>query len=198
MTKIRILTAEDDPDYRLLIQATLSMQPDMDLCALCANGSDALEAARQCHPDIVLMDLNLDTLQLDGIGIARSIRLCTDAKVIILTALEAPETVVNACRRAFASGYVLKSQAALLIPTIRATAAGITPQAILIYASLLQLLTPAEQTVFFKMMGLPANLRSASKTIANQQTSILRKLDIDSKEDMMHLLRVYLDTSQKT
>ena len=198
MTKIRILTAEDDPDYRLLIQATLSMQPDMELCALCANGSDALEAARQCHPDIVLMDLNLDTLQLDGIGIARSIRLCTDAKVIILTALEAPETVVNACRRAFASGYVLKSQAALLIPTIRATAAGITPQAILIYASLLQLLTPAEQTVFFKMMGLPANLRSASKTIANQQTSILRKLDIDSKEDMMHLLRVYLDTSQKT
>ena len=48
---------------------------------------------------------------------------------------------------------MLKSQYPLLVPTLRATAGGPTPQSHLICSALLQRLTAAEQAVFHNMMG---------------------------------------------
>jgi CheY-like chemotaxis protein len=68
------------------------------------------EAARSMRPDVVLMDLNLSGDDLDGIDAAKEIRLATDAKVLLLTSYEKPDVVIQAAKRAFASGYIFKSQ----------------------------------------------------------------------------------------
>lgn len=144
---IHVLAVDDDPDFRYLLEQVISGQPDMQLAAVCKNGTEALQIALCGQPDIVLMDLELTGSKLNGVEAARRIRMETNAKIIILTGDDAPETTVRASVRAFASGYVLKSQFSLLLPTIRETAAGPTPQSNLIFVALLQRLTNAERSV---------------------------------------------------
>ena len=103
--------------------------------------------------------------------------------------------MVQASVKAFASAYVMKSQFPLLLPTIRETAQGVTPQAHLICSALLQSLTPAEMAVFQYMLGTPVTLHSSEKTIANQQTSILRKLGLQNKQQLRHVFSVYFPWS---
>lgn len=190
---IHILAVDDDPDFRYLLEQVISGQPDMQLAAVCKNGTEALQIALCGKPDIVLMDLELTGSKLNGVEAARRIRMETNAKIIILTGDDAPETTVRASVRAFASGYVLKSQFSLLLPTIRETAAGPTPQSNLIFAALLQRLTNAERSVCEQMLGREVELSSASKTIANQQTSVLRKLGLSDKQALRHVLSVYIE-----
>lgn len=92
----------------------------------------------------------------------------------------------------FASGYVFKSQFALLLPTIRETATGPTPQSHLICAALLSSLTSAERTVFYHLLGKDVAFHSSTKTIANQQTSVLRKLGLPNKQMLRHIFSAYM------
>ena len=190
---IQVLAVDDDPDFRYLLEQVISGQPDTQLTAVCKNGTEALQIALCGQPDIVLMDLELTGSKLNGVEAARRIRMETNAKIIILTGDDAPETTVRASVQAFASGYVLKSQFSLLLPTIRETAAGPTPQSNLIFAALLQRLTNAERSVCEQMLGREVELSSASKTIANQQTSVLRKLGLNDKQALRHVLSVYIE-----
>ena len=192
MKHIRILIVEDDEDFRYLIQRTLADQPDFEISDLCGDGAEACLAARRHMPDIVLMDLHLCGVQQDGAEAARRIRLETDAKIIILTAYDSPETVISASVRAFASAYIVKSQFSLLTPTIRETAAGQTPQSYLICSAILSTLSPAERAVFQRMLGQDLELHSSAKTSANQQTSILHKLGLSSRQELIHIFSTYL------
>lgn len=195
MEAIRIIIVEDDPDFQYLIQQSLSAQPDLALAACCQDGEEALLAADRTRPHIVLMDLALPADPMQGVLAARRIRLETEAKVILLTSYEDPATVVQASVNAFASAYVMKSQFPLLLPTIRETAQGVTPQAHLICSALLQSLTPAEMAVFQYMLGAPVTLHSSEKTIANQQTSILHKLGLQNKQQLRHVFSAYFPRS---
>lgn len=191
MDPIRITAVEDDADFQYLIHQTFAAHPDLELTGLFDDGETACTAAARDAPDIVLMDLALARGEMDGVASARRIRLETRSKVIILTSFDKPETVIQASVGAFASAYVLKSQFSLLVPTIRETARGTTPQAHLICSALLQRLTGAELAVFQYMMGFPVTLHSSSKTIANQQTVILRKLGLANRQQLRHVFSAY-------
>ena len=192
MKLIRVLAVDDDPDFRYLLEQTVGSQPDMELIAVCSEGPEAFRAVQRHCPDIVLMDLELQDVERGGAETARAIRLETTSKVIILTADDDPSTVIDASVHAFASGYVFKSQFTLLLPTIRETAAGPTPQSHLICAALLQPLTSAERAVFYNLFGKDIALHSSSKTIANQQTSVLRKLGLPDKQTLRHIFSAYM------
>ena len=192
MKLIRVLAVDDDPDFQYLLEQTVGNQPDMELTAVCSDGSEAFRAVQHHCPDIVLMDLDLRNVGRDGAETARAIRLETASKVIILTADDDPSTVIDASVRAFASGYVFKSQFTLLLPTIRETAAGPTPQSHLICAALLSTLTSAERAVFYHLLGKDVAFHSSTKTIANQQTSVLRKLGLPNKQTLCHIFSTYM------
>ena len=192
MKPIRVLAVDDDPDFQYLLEQTVGSQPDMELVAVCPDGVEACRAARHHCPDIVLMDLELIGSYTDGADAARCIRMQTTARVLILTADDNPETVIRASVHAFASGYVLKSQASMLLPTIRETATGPTPQSHLICAALLQALTVAERAVLRQMLGQEVQLYSSAKTIANQQTSVLHKLGLPDRNMLRHIFAAYL------
>ena len=86
--KIQILIVEDDVDFCFLIKSMLKKEETMEVVGCAFNRQDAVRLACSTQPDIVLMDLNLSSVNLDGIEASREIRLLTDAKVIILTAFE--------------------------------------------------------------------------------------------------------------
>lgn len=191
MEKIKLMVVEDDTDFLFLIQETLEKEVDFDICALCSSKKEALSTAHTVSPDIILMDLNLESTWMDGVEIARAIRLETDARIIVLTSYDQPEIILKACRQSFASAYVLKKQFSLLVPTIRTTYSGATPQSLLIYNLILEVLSPAERDVFEQIMGKKVYLRSKNKTISNQQSSILHKLDLSSKSELYHIFSAY-------
>ena len=191
VSTIRIMLVEDDLDYRYLIEQALRREADFELCTSCTDGKSAVQTALMEQPDIVLMDLCLAHSPIDGAEASRQIRLQTDARVIILTSREDFETVIRASTHAFASAYLFKSNFPVLIPMIRQTAQGVTSQAHLICSALLAPLTDAERSVLRHLLGEDVRLHSASKTISNQQTGILRKLGLPGKKELTHIFSAY-------
>ncbi len=188
---IRILIVEDDADFAFLIKNTVNSQPDMEAVGIAVNSKEALKFTELLLPDIVLMDLSLSESKLDGIDAARSIRLQTSIKLLILTAFEDPAIILDACRRSFAFGYVFKSQFDLLVETIRKTMEGPTPQEYMIQALILSVLSPAEQSVLNLLLGKEQDLHSSPKTIYNQKASILKKLHLKNQEELIHIFQTY-------
>ena len=121
--RIRILTVDDHPLLRDGIAALIEGQPDMVLVGEAANGLEAIDRYRECHPDITLMDLQMP--QMGGIDAMIAIRdRWPDAKVIVLTTY-AGDVLAHRALQAGARAYVLKVLVRKeLLDTIRAVHTG--------------------------------------------------------------------------
>lgn len=183
---IKVMIVEDDRDFLFLVKNLLEDETDIVVVGTACTREKAVIMAAEEAPDIVIMDLYL-TGDADGIEAARQIRLRTDAKIIILTAQEEPELVIQASRRSFASGYIFKRHYHMLAETVRETAGGHTPQEYMIRSAILNELTPAERCVFEDMIGNSVKLNSSEKTINNQKTKIYQKLGVKNRRDILHL-----------
>ena len=190
-SQIKVLIVEDDTDFSYLIRKLLEKQGDIRIVGCAVNEREAMEKVGAECPDIVLMDLHLGSSSMEGIQISRKIRIETDAKVLIFTGLNTPDTIMKAAREAFASGYIFKNQMSFLVENIRAVARGYTAQEYLIATSALSCLSEAEMSVFQIMMGKENDLQSAPKTILNQRRSILKKLGLGSQQELEHVFRMF-------
>ena len=65
---IRILIAEDQGMVRGALAALLSFEPDLEVVAEVATGDEVLSAAREHHPDVALLDVEMPGL--DGLEAA--------------------------------------------------------------------------------------------------------------------------------
>ena len=63
MSTLRILHVDDEPDIRELVEISLALDPDLSVKS-CSSGSDALAAAVDWSPDLVLMDVMMP--MMDG------------------------------------------------------------------------------------------------------------------------------------
>jgi YesN/AraC family two-component response regulator len=57
--RLRVLIADDFQETRRSVRIMLSMNPDVLVVAIAKNGAKAIELAREHHPDIVVMDINM-------------------------------------------------------------------------------------------------------------------------------------------
>jgi len=190
LNKVKVLLVEDDQDFVFLIQKMIKRDGKLDYLGHASGRASGVEMAQSLKPDIVVMDLNLSGSELDGIEAAKNIRLTTDAKVLLLTSYEQPEIIINASKKAFASGYVFKSQSQILTDIYK-TATSHTPQEEFIKELLLGELTPAERGVVSNMLeGNEDTLSSSSlKTVANQKTSIFKKLGVKKTSELIRIFR---------
>lgn len=101
-----ILTVEDDPAIRSLIKSVLEV--DGHTVCEAADGLRASGAARDCHPDVILLDIGLpgqDGFQvLDELKADEQLR---SIPVLMVTAWADPELVARAMDRG-AVGYIRK------------------------------------------------------------------------------------------
>jgi DNA-binding NarL/FixJ family response regulator len=82
---IRIVLVEDNQVFREALELLLGLQPDIDVVASVDSGSNAVAAAQEHAPDIVLMDYRLPGL--DGVQATRAVReAAPDVAVVCLTA----------------------------------------------------------------------------------------------------------------
>jgi DNA-binding NarL/FixJ family response regulator len=107
----RILIADDHPLFRSALSQLLSRSPSkFEVVGEASDGQEALELCRRLQPDLVLMDVRMP--HMDGIEATRAIRRkFPQIVVLMLTAFEDPEHLLEALR-AGAAGHVLKTATA--------------------------------------------------------------------------------------
>jgi DNA-binding NarL/FixJ family response regulator len=119
---IRVLIADDQALVRDGFAMILGTQPDLTVVGEAADGAEAIRAARELDPDVVLMDVRMPNV--DGIEATTAICRDTRAKVLVLTTFDVDEYVYDALR-AGASGFLLKDMRRdELVEAVRVVAAG--------------------------------------------------------------------------
>lgn len=61
MEKIRVLIAEDFEPIRERYVHMLEKDPDIEVVAAVENGKDAVLQTKSLHPDVILMDIEMET-----------------------------------------------------------------------------------------------------------------------------------------
>lgn len=103
---IKVMLVDDHPMVQDGLSACLSFYDDIVIVGNCGDGSAVLETAKQCQPDVILMDISMP--KLNGLEATEIITESLDsAKVLIFSMHESAEFVTNAVQ-AGASGYILK------------------------------------------------------------------------------------------
>ena len=121
--QITLLIADDHPIFRAGLRTLIDAQADMKVVAEVADGTQAIKAHAEHHPDVTLMDLRMPAL--DGTAAISAVRAADPrARIIVLTTYDGDEDVERAVR-AGAQGYLLKDTFAEgLLDAIRDVAAG--------------------------------------------------------------------------
>ena len=100
----RVLIADDFPD--LVTALTRLLAPDCDVVGSIADGGALLEAAERFQPDLILLDLNMPTV--NGLEACRQLKKANPhIKVILLTA-ERGAAIMGAAVAAGAFAFIEK------------------------------------------------------------------------------------------
>ena len=164
MSRLRVVIADDQPMMRAGFKAVLEATGSIEVVAEAENGAEAVLAAREHEPDVVLIDIRMP--EMDGIEATRRM---PNQRVLILTTFGLDEYIIDALR-AGASGFLLKNAPTQeVIDAVRAVAAGDA------------VLSPAITRQLLDQVGrrLPAPVSKAPDTVASlteREREVLRMM----------------------
>jgi DNA-binding NarL/FixJ family response regulator len=116
--KIELIIVDDHPLFRQGLRNVLAVHDDLCVVGEATDGPEAIEVAQELQPDVVVMDINLPTL--NGLQATRRLKgLCPDIHVIMLTAYDDEEQVYHAIRAGAAAYYAKDVSPAKLVDVIR-------------------------------------------------------------------------------
>jgi two-component system NarL family response regulator len=122
MIPIRIVVAEDHPEFRALLCERLGSAPGLEIVGEAGDGRQAIAAVGRLDPDILTLDIDLPGM--NGLEVLRVVRWYSpETKVIILSGQDEEATILEALKHG-ARGYVLKGGGTDLVKVIRAVHRG--------------------------------------------------------------------------
>jgi len=209
---IRIAVVDDHPIYREGVVQTLANADGIEVVAEGATAADALKAAQDLLPDVMLLDVALPG---GGIEAAGSIaRLCPNVRAIMLTASENESDVVSALQ-AGARGYILKGSSGFeVVETVRAVFRGESYVAPILGARLLTQIGKRTDTVARRDMcdltsregeiialvsrgasnkEVARSLKCTERTIKHHMTNIMRKSNVRNRVEAALMFRRQTD-----
>jgi DNA-binding NarL/FixJ family response regulator len=121
--EIRILLVDDHRLFREGVRKILEMHSGFIVVGECGDGQEAVAMARNLRPDIVLMDINMPSL--NGVEATSAILEASPESRIIILSIHDDEQYVYRTLRNGASGYLLKEvETESLIEAVEAVAEG--------------------------------------------------------------------------
>jgi DNA-binding NarL/FixJ family response regulator len=106
---IRILIADDHEVMRLGIRNLLEIRTAWTVCAEASDGKEAVERAIEYHPDVIILDIAMPTM--NGIEAADHISAFYPEIPIILFSLYVSDQLINSLHNQAIRGAVCKSEA---------------------------------------------------------------------------------------
>lgn len=202
---IRILVVDDHRILRAGLKTLLNTAANLEVVGEGTNGEEAIQAAAQLNPDIVLMDIGMPGM--DALEVTRIlVQNHPGMKVLILTMHE-DSTLLQEYLNAGASGYIIKRAAeSELVDAIYAVWRGM----IYVHPSLLQTLftqsAPATQSqariesktltareidvLNFIVKGytngqIASTLNLSVRTVESHRANLMDKLNLRSRVDLV-------------
>ncbi|WP_157970747.1 response regulator [Nakamurella deserti] len=103
---VKVMLVDDHALIRASLSFLLRETAGFEVVGECADGAEAPEQARRLRPDVVLMDVNLNTTS--GIVVTRDLlRITTGVRVLMLSG-SVNARILQESALAGASGFVLK------------------------------------------------------------------------------------------
>jgi two-component system, NarL family, invasion response regulator UvrY len=104
---IKVIIADDHSMVREAWALLLSRDPNVSIVATCENGEQVIALCKDLHPDVVLMDINMEPV--NGIEATKAIRSFSGHIKIIGISVHTDLPYLNALMQAGANGYVTKN-----------------------------------------------------------------------------------------
>ena len=122
---IRVMLADDQKILAEGIKSVLQTSPEIEVCGIAYNGVQAVDMAKELHPDVILMDVRMP--EMNGVAATKRIKEASpDIKIIILTTFDDSDYILSGINNG-ASGYLLKDiGSTALIDAIKNAYAGDT------------------------------------------------------------------------
>src|SRR5690606_3409446 len=207
---ISVLIVDDHPLFRDGLSKAIELEDDIQVVGQCADGEVALRDAQRLRPDVVLLDINLPSM--NGLQVTRQLKTEPgQIAVVVVTAYHDNQQVLHAMRtgasaycskditpdeiiaiiRDVASGYYVVGDARLTERELRAWISDNMEAATGPYAldpeDHFVPLSPREMEILqFVVKGLSNKeiakvLRISHQTVKNHMTSILKKLNVQDR-----------------
>ena len=110
MKRLRILIADDHEMVRQGLRRVIEEgRKEWTVCGEAASGREAVEKAKQLHPEIVVMDFSMP--QLNGLEATRQICAALPRVEVLILTMHDSEQLVREVLAAGARGYILKTDA---------------------------------------------------------------------------------------
>lgn len=119
---MNIVIVDDDNLVSLSLKTILEASGEVAVAEIGKNGEEAITLYEKHHPDVLLMDIRMDTMT--GLDAAEIIlKNDANAKILLLTTFSDDEYIVRALHLGV-KGYILKQDFESLLPALKAVTNG--------------------------------------------------------------------------
>ncbi len=198
---MRVVIVDDDRLVGLSLKTIIEAEESMEAVGIGYNGADAVALYDSLRPDVLLMDIRMDTMT--GIEAGEKIlAVHKDAKILFLTTFADDEYIIKALKMG-AKGYILKQNFESIVPSIKAVCAGQSVLGVDIVARIPGLIAGSPKSNFseyaisdkeseiIKLIAeglsnreISAKLYLSEGTVRNSLSVILEKLGLRSRTQL--------------
>jgi DNA-binding NarL/FixJ family response regulator len=193
---ISVLLVDDHLLVRRGFRRMLEDDPDIRVIGEAGDGQDAIDEAIRLHPDVVVMDFALPSMN-GALATRRIVAELPDTAVLVLSMHPEP-AYVRSCLEAGARGYLLKNAMDLeLVDAVKKLAAGqqvLDPRLALASAPgdpKRPSLTPREQEILQLIVHGKSNkdialmLGVSANTVAVHRANIMQALEVNNTAELV-------------
>lgn len=106
MANLRILIADDSPEFRKGVRMMLAFEKEFEVVAVARDGLEAVEMARHFQPDVAIMDINMP--RMDGLTAIKFMAKVSPRTVCMIMSSEGERDQLRQAMSAGVREYLIK------------------------------------------------------------------------------------------